>query len=354
MNQQITTVGTSQPRPALWVGVDVAKRRFEAAVHVPDASRQPATRSFAMSQEAIAQFVGWCQQQMHIHAPGAPLRVLMEATGSYSQQLSAWLVAQWPECQPAIVNPAYIKRFGQSLGLRNKTDKSDARVIAHYGHVRRPAPQAPPSPEMSELRALVRERRCLVETLTAEKNRSGEPCGSGRLCAMRKRRMDLLARQIERLGELMRQTISLSPSLSRDIHLLDSIPGVGFITAVTVLGELGDLRRFADPRQLSAFAGLSPRNYQSGTSVNRPAHICRMGNKAVRAVLHLASRSLIGRSKHQLARFYEHLVASGKSKLAALAAMSRKMLVLMRAVLIRQSPYCPAPWGCEEVVEKPC
>jgi len=339
MNKQQPMGAEGQVTPVIWAGIDVAKKSFEAAIHLPELARPIATRGFDMSDVGTGQFLQWCDKIITSHAPGAQLRVVMEATGCYSRQLFEWLTNLRPQTQPAMLNPSFIKSFGQSLGVRNKTDKVDARIIAHYGHERKPAPDMRPTPEMNRLQLLVRERRTICDALTAEKNRAGEPCEDKDVLKLRNQRIALLTKQLKDILALLRKTVKQSQTLSRDIKLLQSIPGVGFIVAVTVLGELGDLRRFLCPRKLSAFAGLSPRYFTSGSSVNRPAHICRMGNKAVRPLLHLAARSLVGRTKYHLGRLYEKLVAAGKTKPAAVTAISRKILVLMRAILISGKPY---------------
>lgn len=327
----------SQTGQDIWVGLDLAKASFEAALCM--GPKAFVTRGFETSRRGFEQLLAWCDEHIARQAPRAPVRVVMEATGNCSLRACAWLIELRPQTHPAIINPGYIKAFADSLGCRNKTDKVDARVIARYGFERNPAPTQPPTPEMARLQRLVRERQCLVEQLTAEKNRAGEECDMPEVRKLRQQRMRMLHQQISNLLKLIRETVRLSPQLRRDIQLLDSIPGVGFLVAVSVVAELGDLRRFEHARQLAAFAGLSPRQRTSGTSVRRRSVLCKMGNKRVRPMLHLAARSLVGRTRYAHGRFYQHLLANGKTKRAAIAAVSRKILVLMRAILISQKPY---------------
>ena len=112
------------------------------------------------------------------------------------------------------------------------------------------------------------------------------------------------------------------------------------MTAVTVRTELGDLRRFERARQLTAFAGMSPRIVESGTSIAGKPHLCKQGNRRVRHALYMAAMTAI-RGQNDLQRCYQRLVAKGKSHMSALGAIMRKMLCLLRALLISGKPYQP-------------
>jgi transposase len=318
----------------IWVGLDLAKRTFDAAVCLaPD--KMP-VRQFPTSARGVKQMLSWCDQ---LTGDEVRLRVVMEATGSIALKVFSWLYEQRSQCAPAVINPHYIKSFGESLGVRNKTDKADARVIARYGRERRPAGDKPKSPEQRRLRALCRERQTLVEELTAEKNRASEPCDWPELKKMRRARMDLLKKQIKALEKAARALVANSPDLKRDVALLKSVPGVGFIVAISVISEIGDLRRFEDPRKLAAFCGLSPRQFSSGTSVRRRTRMCKKGNKRVRPMVHLGARALIGRTRYALGRLYDELLARGKTKSAAIGVLARRIILLMRAVLLSGRPY---------------
>jgi transposase len=324
----------SDVQPQIWIGLDVSKAEFTAAICL-DIHQMP-TRTFARNQSGAKALLEWCDQMV---PDGLEVRFIMEATGSNSIEIFTWLYQLRPQSAPAIVNACYIKHFGQSLGVRNKTDKADAKVIARFGYEREPAGETPKSPEQVNLQELSRERNKLVEERTAEKNRAQEPCSIAQLRQMRKKRVELLTKQIKAIEKQMHALVRQTPSLKHDIKLLMSIPGVGFLSAVTALAELGDLRRFTDPRKLTAFCGLNPREHTSGTSVHRPTRMSKRGNKHVRPFLHLGARSLIGRTQHAMGRLYDSLLARGKTKSAALGVISRKLLVLMRAVLVNNTPY---------------
>jgi transposase len=313
----------------VWVGVDVSKERFEAAVaEEGDAIevRRIVVESFARTRAGVRGFLHW------IGPITARLAVVMEATGKYSLELATWLRAEGPELVVAIVNPAWVAAYQKSLGMRNKTDRVDARVLSLYGRERRPRPYEPMGADREELQALSRQRDALLGMLVSERQRAEEGTTSEMVRQIQREHIGQLQAHLERIEKGMEEVVGRSADLARDVALLDTIPGVGRHTAMVVLAEVGDLRRFARSRQLSAFAGVSPQVCESGSSVRKRTRLCKAGNARVRSALYMASLSIIER-KNRLGAFYQHLVEGGKAKRAAMGAVMRKMLVLMRALL---------------------
>ena len=275
----------------------------------------------------------------------------MESTGKYSMELSAWLVGQRVSLEPAIANANMTSSFIRSLGLRNKTDRMEARALAFYGVERQPAPYEPPTGAYKQLRELCRFRNEMLKEQVACKNRGNETSLNPVIRRLAKRRLREIEKHIEEIEKEMRKVLDKDEKIKKDYDLLVSIPGVSFITACVVLGELGDLRRFERARQLSAFAGLSPRLHQSGSSVNGRAHLCKAGNSRIRNVLYMAAISA-ARYCPSMEKDYTLMLFQGKSKMAALGAVMRKLLVLMRAILIGNTPYNPEYKHCGKLCGK--
>jgi len=324
----------------IWSGIDVAKKTFEASWVAPETDLREFHRiphkEFQMSRRGVRQYLNWLQS----HSPTpVSIRVIMEATGRYSLKLFSWLVDCDPQLAPAIVNPKQARHFHVSLGLRNKTDSVDARALGLMGRERNPRPYEPPEPPRQELKELMRQRKVLTETLVAEKSRLENAGDARSVRNLLKDHIRYLERLLEKIQTALDKLLERNPSIRRDLELLISIPGVGQITALTVLAELGDLRRFNRSRQVSAMAGLSPHNQNSGTSRNS-ARMDRMGNPEVRRVLYMAALAATRYENNHLARTYLHLIDdNGLCKMAALVAVMRKMIVLMRALLISNSIY---------------
>jgi transposase len=341
MNNATITTGVAGNHQLLWSGLDVAKASFEVAIHhqaFADAKGRMMTREFPRTVDGVADLFTWVSEMTaRLGQPMAP-GFAMEATGNYSCELAKWLIARSPDCHVSILNPKQVKDYAQSLEMRNTTDVTAARAIARFATERNPLPYAPLDSTLEQLRQLVRERASIKHAIVAENNRAEEIPATPLIAKLQKKRVAHLEKDVEAIEKAMQQIVAQNPRLKADVALLRTIPGVGPIVSVTVLAEMGDLRRFARSRQLSAFAGLSPRLHNSGTSVHTPARMCKVGSPHVRAVLYMAAMVAVSRD-NQLARFYRHLVEEGKTKMAALGAVMRKLLVLMRALLISETPY---------------
>lgn len=333
----------SLAQPAAWAGIDTAKVTFDASIAHPSQAlvfdlallHVMPVRTFARTREGAKEFVAWARKQTQ--EVGTGLRVVMEATGNYSIELAAWLTEIDEALLPAIANPKRTANYIKSLGLRNKTDKLEARALALYGLQRTPAPYEPLTTERAELRSLLRYRDALVDERVAERQRADETCACKAVSAMQKRRIEQLDRDIKSIEKNMRGLLTKTPTLKRDYELLTSIYGVAFVTASVILAEIGDLRRFTRARQLSAFAGLCPRLVHSGTS-QRGSHLSKDGNRRVREALYMAVSTAL-RGDNQIAHFHRMLVQKGKRPMAAHAAAMRKLLTIMRAILITERAY---------------
>lgn len=325
-----------------WSGIDVSKLFFDASwvspeTGIEDFQKIPHAR-FERSRAGVRKYLRWLKQQ---GVSMASVRVVMEATGRYSLELHAWLVAQQPSLAPAIVNPKQAKHFFKSLGLRNKTDEVDCRALGLMGKDRRPHPYEPLPAEYQKLRELMRQRRDLIQIQVGERQRLGElPKDHRELRSLVQSHLRYLDKLLQRIERQTRQLLQNSPQLTQNSALLKTIPGVGPVIALTVLGELGDLRRFNRSRQVSAMAGISPSNHQSGNSKGR-SRLDKNGHAEARSVLYMGALSATRKSAdNHLARTYRHLLNDqGKCKQQALVAVARKTLVIMRALLITQTPY---------------
>jgi len=332
----------------IWSGVDVAKETFDAAVWRPGAPargwalRTVPKQTFARTQDGVRQFLAWldevvapfCAEQ----GPAPTVRVVMEATGSFSVELTIWMLKERPTLAPAILNPKTAHAFLDSLELRNKSDGIDAYGLSRYGAERQPAPYEPMSEERAALRSLTRYRQAIIAMRTAEQKRALEPHFDPTARQMIQKHIQTFQKDEAALEKKMLEVVESIPDLKRDAQSLDAIYGVGVLTAVTVLAELGDLRRFHRARQLTATAGLSPRNRNSGTSVHGKPRLSKRGNGHVRKALYMPAVAVI-RGQNDLADLYQRLTSEGKAHKAALAAVMRKMLLVMRAILISGKPY---------------
>ena len=237
----------------------------------------------------------------------------------------------------AVVNPRQIRDVARATGLLAKTDTLDARVIAHFAEAVRPAVRAVPTEHAQRLGELVARRRQLVEMLGAEANRPRLTRDRGL-----QRRIDAhiawLERALRELETDLHATIRSTPAWRETENLLTSVPGVGPITALTLIAELPELGPL-DRRRIAALVGLAPFNRDSGTLRGR--RMIRGGRGSVRRVLFMATLTAIRRNP-RMAAFYQRLRTTGHPGTVALTAAMRKLLTMLNAILRDHQPWLPA------------
>ena len=322
----------------LWAGVDLAKLTFQVAIWGHLSFPEMQCRSFDRTRKAMKGFLAWLRDQT---PAGAKLGLVMEATGTFAEEMASWLMDLDSTLWLAIVNPGQTSAFIKSLGFRNKTDDLDAKGLAKYGQERRPVPWERSSPELAALKDLVRIRMDLINARTAMHLRLTDHKRAAKRASDAMRKVILsLKTQIQQLDIAVKDQVAAFPELAHQMERYTSICGVAQVTATTVMVELGDLRRFQRSRQLTAFAGLSPKRHQSGTSVNGKTRLCKQGSARVRAALYMAASCAV-RFNPDMKATYDRLLAQGKERRSALGAVMRKLLVLMRAVLIADRAWQP-------------
>jgi len=346
-------------KDTVYSGLDVAKATFDAGLWLPlpEGRDRPVrdipVRTFSRTREGVRDYLQWADHRIGPAdgLSGGTLHAILEHTGRYSAELIAWLLEERPTLRWTMLQPQRAAHYARSLAASTKTDKTDARALTHYGVERRPAGDKPIDPQRAELREMSRYRTTLVEMRTAEGNRAQESCPSPWVRQLQNRRIAQLDRDIQRIEKRMKELIKKMPDLHRDAQYIESIAGVGFVTAVAIVAELGDLRRFARARQLTAFVGVAPRVADSGSSVHRPVHMSKAGDSRLRSLLYMCALSAITYNPH-MAKVYQRLTADGKTKKCALGAVMRKLLVLMRALVISGQPYQPDYRPCGKPADK--
>lgn len=313
-------------------GIDVSAATLEVALQPQDQPVQQ--RSFDNSPSGHRALLAW----LHQHA--ATVRVSLEATGIYSLDL-ALALDQADGIEVAVLNPKLVNRFAQTL-RRSKTDQADAQVLAEYSRRMPFTPWRAPSPGQLALRTLSRH----IDTLTAEHTRANNRLHAAQASAATPRPVlhDLkrsLASLDKRIATLRRAAMALvqaDNTLCQHFHLLTSIPGIGAISALQMLGELALLSPNLSVRQWVAHSGLDPVHQLSGTSVHKPSRISRAGNRHLRRVLYMPALVAI-RHDPYLKAFYAALVARHKAKMQALIAVARKLLHAIYGILKSHTPY---------------
>ncbi len=298
-----------------FVGIDVAKAKLDVFVNgeVWQVQNDPSGIS-----ELIVRLKGY-----------NPSLIVLESTGGYeSLALGELYAAGLPVAR---VNPGRVREFAKSIGQLAKTDTLDARILARYAELVRPAPARLPDEAEQQLAALVNRRRQLVEMCVAEQNRLGT--APKKLRPGIRTHIDWLKAEIQRIESEMDDFIQQSPLWSEKDALLKSVPGVGDVTARTLLSELPELGEL-DRKEIAALVGVAPFNHDSGRM--RGKRRIRGGRTSVRNVLYMAILTAT-RCNPIIRTFYNRLVQSGKEKKVAIVACMRKLLTILNAILRNSS-----------------
>ncbi len=272
---------------------------------------------------------------------GRQVRVALEATGLYSLDL-ALALHRCKAIELMVANPRAVKDFAGALMQRARTDLSAAAVLRQYARRMEFVPWVPPSSAVLELRALARRLSALTEMRSQEKNRLHAAASSVELSTALPAELKQHLRQLSQHLVAVRQNalavIDSDPWLQEAFRLLQSIKGVGTVSAIAILGELGALPPGLGVRQWVAYAGLDPRPVQSGSSVIRPAHISKMGNVHLRGALYMPALVAV-RWNPPVRAFGEKLRAKGKAELVIIVAVMRKLLHAIYGMLRSRHPF---------------
>ncbi len=321
----------SQSEPKLDIlGIDISKAKFDVAL-IKAGSEKVKHKVFDNTATGFEQLQQWLISQSV-----ARLHSCMEATSTYGNALARFLFEQG--YQISIVNPSRPKAFGRSELSRTKTDRADAKTIARFCAALTPALWTPPPIEVEQLQALVHRLDNLKAMQQQERNRL-ETADTIVVEAINTH-IEFLAGQIVATQTLISEHFDQHPHLKAQRDLITSIPGIAAATATAILAEIRDLSAFESADQLAAFAGLTPSEFSSGSSVHGKPRLSKIGNRNLRRVLYMPA--LVARRYNPLIRtFCERLLAKGKSKMATIGAAMHKLLRLVFGVLKSGQPFNP-------------
>ena len=226
--------------------------------------------------------------------------------------------------------------------MRTKTDKVDAKLIAQFCAERTPVPWQAPTPAEKNLRALVLRLDALQSMRTQESNRLEAARDS--VAEGITKHLKWLDDEIARLGKAIRDHIDNDPTLKDKHRLLDSIPGLGERTTAVLLAFLAEPARFENARQVVAFAGLDPRQHESGSSVRGKPRLSKVGHSFLRKALYMPAMVALYRTDWGKL-FRERLAAKGKPPMLIIGAMMRKLLHVSYGVLKSGQTFQPALHG---------
>ena len=317
------------PPPALPVlGIDVAKQTFQVVLLRGEKQKH---KQFLNSPAGFTALHDWLAQ----HGV-AQVWACLEATGAYSDAPAHFLHADGH--QVSLVNPARIKAYGQSQLQRTKNDRADAALIARFCRDTRPPWWTPPPAEQRQLQALVRHLDDLLDTRQQLGNRLTDGPQVAAVLASLRELLVPLDEQIKQMRQEIARHLDQHPDLKQAHDLLVSIKSIGSRTATVLLAEIERLGQYPRSAEAVAYAGLNPRQRQSGSSVRGKTCLSKLGNARVRKALYLPAVNAI-KYNPIIQRLAARLEQRGLCKMEIIGAAMRKLLQLAFGVLKTGKPF---------------
>ena len=298
---------------AVFVGIDISKAWLDIAVH-----EQADTYRAGNDDVGIANLVKRLKKLK-------PTLIVLEPTGGFEMLVVAELThAGLPV---VAINAKRVRDFARATGRLAKTDKLDAKVLAHFAAAVRPALRSLRSEAEEQLTALLTRRRQVLDMLTVEKNRLVTV--RAKMNSEIEAHIQWLSKSLKVLDTEIEDFVKSSAIWKGKDVLLQSVPGVGPVTSATMLGllpELGKLNR----QEIAALVGVAPLNKDSGKKQGKRR--VYGGRADVRSVLYMAALAA-KKFNPVIRKFYERLIKQGKEKKVALTACMRKLLVILNAMM---------------------
>lgn len=337
-------------------GIDVAQKELVVSLGRMYDDWRPevyAYKTFPNTEAGFVALIIWIRKQTQ---QDVTIRFVMEATGVYHESLAYFLTDR--SFDVSIVLPNKISNYIRTLEMKTITDKTASEAIALFGLERKLDSWQQPKGLYKQLRQLTRERGQLVEERTVIKNQlhaeqSEAMPHKGTLARIRKR-IDLLNKQEKEIIKEIEALIKEDREMRDLMIIICSLPGVGLLTAVTVMAETNGFDLIRNKRQLASYAGFDVKEKQSGTSVKGKPRISKKGNKYLRRAMHFPALTAI-RCDERFKAIFAKLVSRHGLKMKAAVAVQRKLLemiyTLFKAGTVYDKEYLQKIKQQEEIKE---
>lgn len=312
------------------LGIDVSKDVLDTVLLKDDVR---VFHQFDNNKNGFSILVQWLENNQALHA-----HICLEATGKYSLPVTKFL---YESClRVSMVNPARIKYYRDSVMARNKTDRLDAFIIADFCRTQNPHLWTPSRPEIEELQEQTRYLTSLKEMRQQERNRNSSGYESQFIQEQILRLLAFIDEQIIIIEDHIQEHIQQHETMLHQQNRLVTIPGIGRLSAAKLLAEIQDIKRFKNAAQLAAYAGVTPQNFSSGSSVHKKARMSKVGNIHIRKAIYMPT--LVAKRYNPVVKtFSERLLENGKLKCVITGACMRKLLHIVFGVLKNDIPFDP-------------
>lgn len=308
----------------IYIGIDIAKHHFYASFYEHH-------HNFDNNLTGFECFLQWTAS----HCGARTIHLVIESTSIYWQPLAYWAYNR--DICISVINPLYIHAYAKSLGIRLKTDKHDAKLLARYGTHENPPVWQPKSATDETLHQLICEYLHQKKELIRQKTRqeTAHPATKNHI----KQHIHYWQGSMADLQKQIWAYIHTNPLLSHRAALIGTIPGIGKATIPLLLDVIGDGTRFDSAKHLVSYVGLAPRQYTSGISIHKQSAIGYSGQGQLRAALFMPAMVVSFGRYPAFDSFVKRLQSRGKTKKQIIIAIMRKLLTIAYAVIKYNTPY---------------
>lgn len=311
------------------LGIDIAKRKFDVCLRLSTEEKTRHRASFSNNLKGFKSLLGWLARHKT-----ACVHACMEATSRYGDALALFLYER--QHQVSIVNPRRVRNYVNSRLTRTQNDQIDAGLIADFCAKENPKLWQPASEGRRQLQDLVRLRDFFVNQKNQCSNRL--ECEGAHTIGCLRTQIRKIEGSIKQVEKQIAALLKKDSALQKSVQLLQTINGVGPVTAAIAIAELPQIDRFRHAGSAVAFAGLDPRNKESGDTISTAPRMSKMGPRLLRKTLYMAALSAL-RSNPIIRAQTQRLAARGKTGKLALGAAMRKLLRLIYGVLKTGQPF---------------
>ena len=324
------------------VGIDCSKDLIDACFGTMDESMTvnfKEIRQFKNDPKGFNQLLKWTGK---LSKRKEDLRFVIEVTGVYYESLAYFLDEKG--CALSVVLPTHSFFYKKTLSSRTITDKEMAKALTQMGLERKLDNWKKPDPWWKKLKSLTREREDLMQDKTSVTNRlhayeHSVSVESGTISRLNDH-LELLEKQIDAISRQVHLMVKQNPEVKSKINQITSIPGVGLLTAVTILAETDAFNLIRNRKQLVCYAGYDVIKKESGSSVHSKGKISKKGNGHIRRALYMPALSA---AKHNptTEKLYSRIVARSGIKMKGNVAVQRKLLLLIYAIWKSGESFSP-------------
>lgn len=312
------------------IGIDVSKKKLDVCALFDGKTRKKIVDNSVSGFKSLRDWIS----KNNINNP----HICMESTGCYSEGVAEFFHELG--FKVSVVNPLQIKSFRSSKLIRQKTDSVDALIIAEFCLQNAPAAWKPKSPEQKELHYL----NVRISALKSELNRVSNALENKKLSKVILKsihdEIKFLKNQIALLEDEAQKIINSDKNLKEQFDRITEIKGVGEKLALAIIADMPDASNFQKSGQFSAFAGVSPSHFQSGSSVRGKSHISRLGSKSIRKILYMSALVVKNHNPH-FQKFVQKLQKKGKAPKVIIVAIMRKLMCILFGMLKNSSNFDP-------------